>query len=220
MEVISTVNIAVIVYRIQRTNPSFILPIQGFVAPQRDFARIQLHIAKCLKDAGVRQRAFNLISATRPLTDDATKNLMVDEIMASLQLELVEARAPGGLPSPVINIFLNSPLVDADTWKTQWRACIRSISFASNIYGPRAHAMVPCYTCLTCHSNTHPTGLCPFPELKGWLTKPRNKDHTAAAAAIDQTNPAGYSSIVTNKSAGKGKKEYRGNQNWNKSGRH
>ena len=90
----------------------------------------------------------------------------------------------GGKSHPAWNIYIHPPTKDA-LGLQRWRELIRSITFVTLSNG--AGTSYRSFHCLTCRSLNHPTGMCPYPDQKGWV-KPTPPPPATASSSM--TTPA------------------------------
>ena len=96
-----------------------------------------------------------------PLTEDG-----ILAFIASLKVERVDTKSPGGILKPRFNIMADGPsLGDDERWYAV-RSYLRDIQYTSNLYGTGTAQDTT--HCPICHGADHPRGLCPFPSLPGW----------------------------------------------------
>lgn len=90
----------------------------------------------------------------------------IHHFIESIRVERLDTKISGGVLAPRYNIFSdNPPSTDPATWAAV-RLYLAELKYPSAMDGTGTkERLIPC---LICHSHTHPTGLCPFPNIPGW----------------------------------------------------
>jgi hypothetical protein len=91
----------------------------------------------------------------------------IQSFLDSVHIKRLNFQAKGKIDVPRFNVYADGQLIlDDDVW-FYLRKTLASLTYTSPMLG-RAHtAITPC-TCAICHGVDHPTGMCEFPEKKGW----------------------------------------------------
>ncbi|KAG6371297.1 hypothetical protein JVT61DRAFT_9767 [Boletus reticuloceps] len=87
-------------------------------------------------------------------------------ITDSLEIQLLDIRRCGNVPAPRHNIFATLPTKNPKTWH-DLRTLFENIVYTDPLHGTGKKG--PIRQCQICHCVTHPRGLCPFPNIEGWL---------------------------------------------------
>ncbi|KAF8164233.1 hypothetical protein K438DRAFT_1984750 [Mycena galopus ATCC 62051] len=98
------------------------------------------------------------------------------------------------------HLYVTSPTDDHDAW-TQLRRLFGRLSVMTALHGTAR--LQRSYRCRICPSINHPTGLCPFPRLPGWLgptpdTIAALEEVSRQAAAKAQEHIRGYATAGSN----------------------
>ena len=110
---------------------------------------------------------LTLIANETPLADRHKITSSLQSFIDSLDIERLDVKERGDTLAPRYNILANgSTIVNDNTW-----SCIRSFlanrPYVDFLIGIGTTEVSP-YKCILCHSVSHPRGLCPFPDIKGW----------------------------------------------------
>ncbi|KAK7687255.1 hypothetical protein QCA50_009760 [Cerrena zonata] len=95
-----------------------------------------------------------------------------DAIVRSMEIKVfhiteIDSSNDNHLSTPVANLYIGSPTTDIVIWM-EWQSFLRSVIFTSSFHGNGT--VMDMWKCGKCHSDDHPSGVCPFPNVEGWLT--------------------------------------------------
>ncbi|OBZ72437.1 hypothetical protein A0H81_07660 [Grifola frondosa] len=136
--------------------------LQGFST--LNLPRIQNAILGWLSQPPTRSFIANLV-AENPRLKDRPRAQAVDDILASLEVTVLDIKQKGGISTPIANVYINSPTESPESWY-RWREHICDIRYTS-LYDGTGTAQSN-LLCTGCHGVDHPRGLCPYPSLPGW----------------------------------------------------
>ena len=147
--------------------PTLILCIAGFTSP--DVHDVEEAVTKVWSDQQTTSRLASILQHYDPAhakgyPRSTTKNAINDMIM-SLEVEFIDFKEPGGVPSPRFNIFACSPTKSLVAW-SHIRSFLFMLPYPTLLSGVGNPNKL--LSCQICHSFSHPRGLCPFPHLLGW----------------------------------------------------
>lgn len=91
------------------------------------------------------------------------------KLLDSLQVVVLELKLSGNIPAPRFHIFAQIPTDHPKTWH-DLRNLLEMSPYIDPLHGMAARAALR--PCSLCHCISHPRGLCPFPEIDGWLGPP------------------------------------------------
>jgi hypothetical protein len=97
-----------------------------------------------------------------PLTMD-----MLGAVIDSLTVSIIEL-LQDGIPYPQYAVHCNSALFLEDTHWAGFAGIIRALQYETALDGT-GYALTSQWLCKICLGIDHPTGICPFPRLPGWL---------------------------------------------------
>jgi hypothetical protein len=75
-------------------------------------------------------------------------------------------RSQGGSLRPFVNLYIQWPFDDDEAW-SQLIAAVARTSYQHSLLGFGVYYAG--WTCTICHVADHPSGLCPFPLILGWI---------------------------------------------------
>ncbi|KAH7905271.1 hypothetical protein BJ138DRAFT_1118625 [Hygrophoropsis aurantiaca] len=145
--------------------PTYICTLENFTYPDSEWSNGQ--IAEVVR-ATLRQNpdVISFIHNHIPMADAGAAVQAIDTIrITSLHINVSATKT-----RTIWNVYCTSPpaftLDDYFTWCTK----IRSLKFHSSDFGTGEARLVENQPmCVGCKSVDHPTGLCPFPKILGWL---------------------------------------------------
>lgn len=108
----------------------------------------------------------------------------------TLAISFLDIRGPGGIPTPVFRLHLDL-LVDDITAFCAMRDVLHQADWRDSFHGPGRLITPSGSTCGICHGSDHPRGLCPYPDLPGWMG-PRRTPEAAPAPAAGAGASAAY----------------------------
>lgn len=184
----STPDIAFIAYPTTFKFPRYIGTYRGFTTG--DQYEIKKVFIKHLRSDRVAAMIDQLRSSHRTLSEVPLR-VARDAIVRSMEIKVfhiteVEPYSNNHVSTPVVNLYISSPTTDTVTWM-EWQSFLRNIVFTSSFNGNTT--VMDMWKCGKCHSDDHPSGVCPFPNVEGWLTNlggPTNNN------ANNQTPRGGY----------------------------
>ena len=144
--------------------PNYLFTIRGLgttlIADVRDIVQTVWHDEDTI--------AFlTLIANEAPLADRRNVASSLQTFIDSLDIERLDIKECGDTLAPRYNILANgSTIMNDNTWS---RICsfLANRAYVDFLIGIGTIEVSP-YKCTLCHSVTHPRGLCPFPDIKGW----------------------------------------------------
>jgi hypothetical protein len=87
----------------------------------------------------------------------------VDEIINKLHAERVDLAKGPNIPQPSINLYLKDIDYTNDEWKLLCKATSKT-AYVHDLHGVGRYFSG--WTCALCHGVTHPTGMCPYLQVK------------------------------------------------------
>lgn len=171
------------------TPPALLFSLEGFTTS--DEATIRLAVQTAWSQQNVLNNLTSLIGNKDPaFTNEEnfpTLHNALRDFINTVRIERVDIRAPKGIPTPRFNVFSDFlPSTDPYAW-TDVHLALKALPYPSEYDGTGVYTRLA--PCSLCRSYTHPTGLCPFPNIPGWngpkwrsRTQPANRGRTRPRA--------------------------------------
>ncbi len=146
------------------TCPDFLFSIKGFGTTHTDDVCQIVHSVWHDDATG---SFLNSIIEDFPQGERADANQAISRFIASMWVTFLPVKKSGNILAPHFNVYANcSPILRQDVW-IRLRDYLAGRVYASSMLGNGTTEIAP-YNCGICRSVDHPTGLCPFPNIKGW----------------------------------------------------
>ncbi|KAJ3474178.1 hypothetical protein NLI96_g12608 [Meripilus lineatus] len=143
--------------------PEYIGSFQGFTGPK------EVPLLAAFRMAVV-SGSLKTLTLTLAKTNRAHEKKTADEILVmvhnNIRIKILPTSGDNGQEKPTVALYCTSPSNNMKAW-VAWRDAWRRTRIDTEWY--LSGEWVPDHTCLGCHGNDHPTGLCPFMALDGWL---------------------------------------------------
>ena len=107
------------------------------------------------------------IANETPLVDRREVASSLGSFIDSLKVERLDIKERGDTHAPRYNILANGATIANDNTWSRIRFFLANRAYVDFLIGIGTTEISP-YKCTLCHGVTHPRGLCPFPEIKGW----------------------------------------------------
>jgi hypothetical protein len=162
----ATEKIGFMVYTAEAIMPQYLGAVEGLNATDdEDVGVIRDLIARTLYDSEV-----GPIIAEISEHDPSLAYLEAPEraatVMKTLRIRMINIRAQGGTLRPIANIYINCPF-ESDTDWTRLVEAVAQTKFKHSLLG--TGTIHRGWMCTICHGADHPSGLCPFPSIPGWI---------------------------------------------------
>lgn len=95
--------------------------------------------------------------------DDETR---AKEVIQTLEIRTIIIKASGGVPRPLINIYLHCPFKLDNSW-THLVNAVSNAVYQHSLLGTGTYHRG--WMCTMCHGADHPFGLCPFKRVDNWI---------------------------------------------------
>ena len=145
--------------------PTFLFAIKGLRTNNVDLVKI------CIRETWDDEMTTQFIdNGVAAMKESEQENAMesIQLFKNSMWVELLATKGQGGLQRPTFNVHANGDFInDTNAW-SGIRIHLASRSYHSSKFGHGQTLITPNH-CGLCHGADHPRGLCPFPELDGWL---------------------------------------------------
>lgn len=196
----STSTIAFFVYPLTFKFPTFIGTYQGFTTS--DPYEVKAVFLKHLKTDRVTAMIDHYRSTHHKLSG-ILLSAARDAILRTVEVKVYHITEPEAhYTIPVANLYIGSPTNDIFKW-LEWQAFLRNITFSSNLQGNGT--VMDLWKCGGCHSDDHPSGVCPYPETEDWLTT-----QSKPASRTNKTPQGGYGRQRGGYDGSRGGRGYRG----------
>ena len=117
--------------------------------------------------------------------EDAIRFIRTSIIVKRIDLVKKEDIGTGeGRAQPVWNVYIFPPSKDEEAMR-EWRAYLRRTVFVTDSNG--AGRTTKTFSCTTCRSEDHPSGMCPYPDQQDWKT-PTPTTSTVVEAILGPTH--------------------------------
>jgi hypothetical protein len=154
--------IGFLVYTAQTSLPTYVGGIQGFSASdEEDIATIRSLVQQGFSGPEIAPIIAE-ISAEGDLRH-LPEEERITKILDTLRVQMVNICAPGGSLHPIANLYINCSFDNDEGWTR----LVAKLEYCNSLIGTGVYH--PGWTCTICHGVDHPSGLCPFPQLPGWL---------------------------------------------------
>jgi hypothetical protein len=97
---------------------------------------------------------------------DETKD-NITSFLDSVFITRLKFKTKGDIEVPRFNVYADGQLIPNDDVWFYLRETLASLPYTSPMLG-RGQTVIAPSTCQICHGVDHPTGMCKFPEIKGW----------------------------------------------------
>jgi hypothetical protein len=162
----ATEKIGFIVYTTDPITLQYLGAVEGLNATDKeDVAQIQELIAQTLyeMDTGLIME----ISASNPALSKLEVHQQAAEVIQTLRINMINIRAQGGSLRPIANMYIDCPCELDEDWSRLVDA-VAQTKFKHSLLG--TGTIHRGWTCTICHGVDHPSGLCPFPMVPGWIS--------------------------------------------------
>jgi hypothetical protein len=163
----ATEKIGFLVYTTDPITLQYLGAVEGLNATDKeDVAQIRELIARTLyeMDTGL---IIAEISASDPALSKLEAHQWAAEVIKTLRINMINIRAQGGLLWPIANMYIDCPCESDEDWSRLVDA-VAQTKFKHSLLGT---GTIHCgWTCTICHGVDHPSGLCPFPTVPGWIS--------------------------------------------------
>ncbi|KAF8125777.1 hypothetical protein EV363DRAFT_1453586 [Boletus edulis] len=153
------------------TFPTLLFPLDGFVT--RDTTQVKYTVPNHWYADKVYDNYIAIITQDPDYPADLPPQDQLEwmsntyaRITDSLEINLLDIRRCGNVPAPRHNVFATLPTTNPKTWH-DLRTLLENIVYTDPLHGTGKKG--PIRQCQICHCVTHPRGLCPFPNIDGWL---------------------------------------------------
>ncbi|KAF9472506.1 hypothetical protein BDN70DRAFT_938136 [Pholiota conissans] len=126
---------------------------------------------------------------------------VANKLIDSITVEPIEIIDQGGDKVTVWNILCTPPPLPHADYVT-WMDKVRKLELLDKYGGRGTFRVQRQFHCIACQSVSHPTGLCPFPLVKGWLGQPATTS-MAEDASIEEVKTPKHQA-PTGRGGGKG----------------
>lgn len=172
MQVISTAELTVFILPFIQPVPTYLCTLENFTLP--DSPESNTTVAGIVKRALSSHDVFTEYVRSEDPNPDTLATVINSIYVTSLRIATTTSRK-----QTLWNVYCSRPpsFLNIDKYFI-WQCLIRTARFRSEDYGMGAVRVGDKqFKCLGCKSLDHPTGLCPFPSLPGWMgPKPQITD--------------------------------------------
>ena len=152
---------------VERTLPTLLAILVGFTTDRVNI--IQEIVVDTWKDNEIKNYMGSILQEEDPFFQNG-QNIdrlepQLDAFIHSVEVELLNYKAAGGVATPRFVILAESPTSCAQAWTTI-KLFITSLRYTSSLVGVGGASKM--FRCSLCHSISHPRGLCEFPNVPFW----------------------------------------------------
>ena len=178
--------IAIFIYRPEFTIPRFMGSFKGFTTG--DLLTIKQVFTAHLRSTRV-LAVIDQLRTSHPSLNNMPLDEAVNSIIDSLEVKVMylQTEPNGKTTVPIANMYIDSPTANPKKWES-WQSFLRNLLYTSPLHG--TGTVMELWKCGKCSADDHPSGVCPFPRLPGWLYQPyqqANNNNTS-----NQTTRGGY----------------------------
>ncbi|KAJ7577692.1 hypothetical protein C8J56DRAFT_1060867 [Mycena floridula] len=128
-------------------------------------AALQQEIQVTFMDNGLIRQHNTTYRDQRPPIIPATQVHL--DFVHSVEIRNIRINHSGGQPINAVNVYATFPFTSLSGF-TELRRIITSLRFRTKMTGEGRAIPAP-FLCHICRGMDHPTGLCPFPSIPGWM---------------------------------------------------
>jgi hypothetical protein len=162
----ATTHIGFLVYTAETIIPSYIGAIQGFnTSNDEDVSNVHDLVLQTLRNSEVLTIIDETVSSC-PTVSGFAPIIGTDEILHSLEISVIHIRSQGGTLHPIANLYLRWPFDNDNTW-SHLTALVAKTEYQDSLLSTGTYYTG--WTCTICHGVNHPSGLCPFLLVLGWI---------------------------------------------------
>jgi hypothetical protein len=144
--------------------PDFLFTIKGFST--LDVGAIYKMVHKVWHDEQTGRYFQELIDGAPDVEKAHTKQVL-QNFVESMRTERLNIKVSGGLLSPKFNVLADCSTIPSDDLWSRLSDYFAARTYNLPLQGDGTVQTRP-YRCGLCHGVDHPSGLCPFPNVKGW----------------------------------------------------
>ena len=158
-------NITFRILRPEMNCPSFLFAIKGLRTNNADL--VETCVRETWNDETTTQFLLEEVTAMKESErDNALRSLQL--FKDSMWVEMLKTKGQGGLQKPTFNVYANGKFINNTNAWSGIRTHLAGRSYHSSKFGHGTNLVTPNH-CGLCHGADHPRGMCPFPEIDGWM---------------------------------------------------
>ncbi|KAF7789440.1 hypothetical protein EIP86_000384 [Pleurotus ostreatoroseus] len=115
------------------------------------------------------------------------RRVLEKPILDSLCVTLLPMKAHGDTDDPQFNVYAHLPIIRVENFDRA-RQLLIDANWTDSFLGHGAFAAPKANWCLLCHAADHPRGLCPLPNIPGWLGPTHDRRRPPRAEPIALAN--------------------------------
>jgi hypothetical protein len=161
-----TERIGFLAYTADAVSPSYLGAIDGFNATDDDDVtaiRDLIHSTFYQTDVGL---ILAEISESHPDFNALDPPSRASKILSTLEVRIIKLSAQGGVLRTLANMYIKCPFEKDEDWSRLVEAVAKT-EFRHSFLG--SGTVRRGWTCTICHGADHPSGICPFPSVPGWI---------------------------------------------------
>jgi hypothetical protein len=145
--------------------PSFLFAIKGLCTNNADL--IESCIRKIWNNEMMTQFIYDGIAVIEE-SEHNNAQCSIQLFKDSMWVKMLETKGQGGLQKPTFNVYVNGNFInDSNAWSNIWTH-LANRSYHSSKF-EHGHNLIMPNHCGMCYGVDHPRGMCPFPEIDGWM---------------------------------------------------
>jgi len=145
--------------------PDFLFAIKGLHT--NSAKQVEKYVWETWNDETTTQFFQNLVA----MVGENERDVAIHSIQMfkdSLWVDALDTKVQGSTKKPTFNVHANGKFInDSNAW-LNIRSHLAGRNYYDSKFGQGENAVTP-HHCGLCHGIDHPRGMCPFPELDGWL---------------------------------------------------
>jgi hypothetical protein len=182
-------SVGLLVYKAGIQAPTFLGSIEGLtIADQEDHYAVLNLVAQTFVDGPVGTILAEISASNPKYAEHQSTDDRVRSILQTLRGHHFEMSSTSGSKRVNFNVYIESPTDDDSDW-ARLLDTVHATIYKSPLLGTGFHGSL--WNCNTCHGVDHPSGLCPFPLLPGWIKatphKPISDFRRTCAQNLSQT---------------------------------
>lgn len=171
-DVINTKDITFAVYSFVQPPPSYL----GYIDKLNNIGTPKAleSATQCIKNTFDKKDVYDYLydlykcDSTEGNDIDPLVHYQVRAIIDTLRVDRLDVCLTGGKKAPVLSLFIDVDFNSEQEWFDLVRAVKRS-SFETGLHGNGIFGEG--WKCTQCHSIEHPSGMCPFDKVPGWIPR-------------------------------------------------
>lgn len=173
-EVVNTKEITFSVYEFDQPTPTFLGSLEGLnnIASPGAIYSAERMIKSVFETDKVWTFLYDLFNSGPDYEEkdiNPVAHFEAKAIIESLRAERLDVCESGAKLAPVLNLYIDVTFEGEQEWHDLRQAAKKS-EYVSHLHGTGKLNLVK-WKCGLCHSIDHPSGMCPFPEIPGWITQ-------------------------------------------------